>query len=276
MNKARTGVKLLIVLVAVGMVGLVAASNMAFKYNAVIQNTNQRGGTAICNVCATWISLGFQNQFEGQRLSAVCDALTNRANYGFVFQTGGNCTGSGSTTVCDFTRLDSLVSRSCAVTDPNLGINPLFQPNVPLRLTLRAAFTGPDQNQIFVSADRPGTQQLLRHDTDYLGSCVGTVCASWVQLPLHTTARNLSDICVEIPRAAFVFQQGGACTGSGPTTSCDFNRIDSLVSRSCFVADPNLGINPPVQVGKGIRITLRTPTQAGGGTGDVLWSPAHF
>jgi len=298
MFNARTGMKLLIALLAVGMVGLAGASNMAFKYNGqILQRSTGRcsvATTTACSLdthcptgqtcngeqanftcvgvqCATPVSLGFQSQFEGARLSAICALNTN---FGFVSQTGF-CTGTLPTnTVCFPERLDSLESRNCAAA-PTVGQDPPFQPTMGLRILLRSTYTGPDFSQVFVSADRPGTQVQVRHNAANLGSCVGVQCATVAALPLHTTARRLSDICAESPRFAFV-SQAQACTGTLPTnTVCFPERLDSLGTRNCAAA-PTVGQDPVVIVGRPVRILLKAASATGGATGDFLWSPAHF
>jgi hypothetical protein len=252
------------------MFGLATASNMAFKLSYIVRNPTSRGGSATCTVCGNWISLPFNTPFQGLRVRALCAAVGPDAQ--FISQPGV-ATGNGNATTIDTTRLDSLAGpHSCLALD-SLTPNWVYQPNLPVRVTLRAISTG-DKEAIFVGSDVPGTQQLLRKTSLRGGSAACAVCGNWAQLPYHTTAVRLYDLCLEIPGAALIVQPGGS-TGAGSTTQLFQDRIDSLTGPTSCAASPSLTPNPLVQIGRPVRITVRTST-AQEPPGDILWSPAHF
>jgi hypothetical protein len=256
---------------AVGLtLGLTTASNMAFKINYVVQNPTGRAGTANCTVCGNWVSLPFSTQFQGLRMRSLCAALG--ADVQFLAQPGAH-TGVGNATTIDTTRVDSLAGPHNCLAAESLTPNWVFQPNAGVRAILRTASTG-DKPAILVGADVPGTQQLLRKTAARGGSASCSVCGNWVQLPYHTTAVRLYDLCTEMPGAALISQPGSS-TGAGNNTQLNANNIDSLTTPTNCAASASLTPNPVVQIGKPVRITVRTST-AQEPPGDILWSPAHF
>jgi len=271
MSRVRTLSKLVVVLVAVLMVGVALASNMAFKFNAIVQNPVSRTGTGTgttagssCTVCGNWISLPFVTQFDTQRLRSIC--LTN-ADFAFVAQPGV-ASGFGDGTTIDKTRIDALASHSCTAL-VTLVANPPYQPDAPIRAILKSTTSG-DKNWIVVGSDSPGRQVQIRNSTSRSGSATCTVCGNWAQLPYHTTARRLRDVCLENTNFAFVAQPGEVCSGFGDATSCNPNVTDAVQSHSC-TALVTLVANPAVIVGRPIRAILKSTV-----SGDILWSPAHF
>jgi hypothetical protein len=260
------------------MVSVALASNMAFKFNAILQNPVSRAGTgqgttagSSCTLCGNWVSLPFVTQFEGLRLFGSFCSNTDIQSVGQP----GVCSGLGNNTVCDPTKIDAIATRSCTVPQ-TLAADPPYQPNAPIRVILKTTTSG-DKSQILVGSDAPGRQVQIRNSITRSGTAQGsvtgtgcTLCGNWVQLPYHTTARRLFDICLESSNFASVGQGGEVCSGLGESTICNPNVTDAVQTRSCTVPQ-NLQANPLVIVGRPIRVILKTTT-----VGDALWSPAHF
>ncbi len=263
-------VVVLAVAVMLAMVGTAVASNMAFKINKALLQGAAGGGTANCNTCGNWVSLPLNNAFLGQRLDDICVALnggTIVTKAARVSQTG-SASGSGATTTVDPTFIDDVNSiRTCGA-PAFLGSNPPYQSQIGIQVVLTGAVA--DTSQIFVGSHTPGEQILARNSIASGGTATCSTCGNWVQLPYHTTAQRLNDICLENPNFARVSQTGLASLG-GLNTIVDPTFIDDVAASRACGGPAFLGSNPPVQIGKPINAILKTTT-----VGDVLWAPAHF
>ncbi len=181
----------------------------------------------------------------------------------------GLASGTGLGTTVNPAFIDDVASSRTCGAGPTLGSNPPYQPNIGINVLLRT--TVGNSTQIFVGSDAPGTQQLIRTSTTRGGTATCVTCGNWVQLPYHTTATRLNDICLENPNFARVSQTNLASGTGLQTTVIPPERPDDVASSRTCGAPPTLGSNPPVQMGKPVNIVLKSSV-----TGDVLWSPAHF
>jgi hypothetical protein len=269
MNRRKVLAAVFVVAAVALTVGLTTASNMAFKLNYVIQNPTTRGGTGTCQICRNWVSLPLSNQFQGQRVRALCSLATN---IGFITQQGVH-SGVGDATTIDTSRIDQLAGPHSCTALASLTPNWVLVPNAPIGIILTSASTG-DRNAIIVGADVPGTQLQVRKTAADGGSAPCTVCANIEELVYHTTAVRLYDYCAEMPGALFL-SQPGSTTGFGTSTALNANNIDRWTGPTSCASSASLTPNPTVQIGRPLRIILKT-SGTGEPAGDILWSPAHF
>jgi len=267
MLRARVLTKSILALVAVLMiVGSSLASNMAFKINKeLLQGTARNAaGTGVCNTCANWVSLPFVFLPSTARLNDIC--LLN-TSFQRVAQTG-LASGAGTTTTVDSRFVDDVSAIRVCGGPPGVGSNPPYQPNIGVNIQLRTTIG--NTSQVFVGADAPGTQQLLRNRPTSAGTGLCGTCGNWVQYPYHGTAQRLNDVCLENPGFQRVAQSGLA-SGTGLSTIVDPRFVDDVSAIRTCGGPPNIGSNAPLQMGKPVNIQLRATV-----AGDVLWSPAHF
>jgi len=268
MIKSSRTAAALVVLVAVAMVGSAVASNMAFKINKdLIQGSGRNlAGTGVCTSCFNTVSLPDTNQFVGFRLNDIC--LTN-PNFQAVAQPG-NC-GAGLCTP-DPTFVNELNSLRQCGGPPNIGSNPLYQTDRGIYVQLRT--TVADISHVFVGAHAPGTQYRVRQSNLNSGSgrCPIGGCNNSINLPYHTTAARLNDVCLENLNFKTILQTGSPLPGSTPlNTIPDPKFVDNLNCVRTCGGLPNIGLNCFIQIGKPVVIVIKDAV-----VGDVLWSPAHF
>lgn len=246
MRISRKGLLLvgLAALLMLAVVSTASASNMAFKINMSVQ------GQPACNTCDNWISLPFNNPFIGKRLRDFCDTDGD----------GVGGTGSGTDPGDQIAlvaqenpaNVDAEPFHSC------LGSaalpNPLYVPTRAVRLRPR---TGLGTIQIvYVGSDVPGTKIELQEAG---GAC--NTCDNWVDLVYHTTYARLRDVCDT---------NGNGIGGTGSSTDAgdaialvaqeSAANVDAEPFHSCL-GSPALP-NPTIQIGRGLRVRLRTGVTA--------------